>query len=118
MSETIHVTATNAQSRQVVLWEQSPKHPGGECWIVADGRTFEVGRTPRVEQLLASGVLAQVEPAGGAHASRAAAGGSPDKPRGRKRKSDEGGAEGDEGDAQGDGIDESSRGDGERDDAR
>lgn len=57
---TINVQAT-ATDRHAVLWERHPSHPEGEAFVAADGRVVAVAVTPRVRELLRTGVLAEVQ---------------------------------------------------------
>lgn len=59
MAEIISVMGTPVDDR-VVLWEVNEAHPGGEVFIVADGRTYEVAATSAVLQRLANGRLVKV----------------------------------------------------------
>jgi len=45
----------------VVLFEQDPAHPGGECFIYTDGKPAEVARTAAVAKLLRAGQLVEVK---------------------------------------------------------
>lgn len=62
---TITVKATGSDGR-VVLFEQDKAHPGGECYIVADGKTHEVAHTSAVRGLIGRGALEEVTAAKGA----------------------------------------------------
>lgn len=57
---TIYVKATTAD-HHCVLWERHPDHPNGECFIVADGKTYEIARTPLVNDYIRTGKLAVVD---------------------------------------------------------
>lgn len=46
---------------KMILWEVNSEHPEGECWVVADGKTYTVGKTARVKVLLGTGALVEVE---------------------------------------------------------
>ena len=73
MANTIHVKAEKIggkYTRQVILSEFDERHPNGEALVyAAEGKTFEVGDTARVRQLIDSGRLVKVSgPATGAAA--------------------------------------------------
>lgn len=58
-AQTITVKATGDDGK-VVLWERDDAHPGGECYVVADGREYAVGRTSEVARHLREGDLEEV----------------------------------------------------------
>lgn len=61
MTEIIHVRAAR-DDRRVALAETHPDHPGGEAWVVGDGRIVAVALTPSVALRIAQGHLVVVEP--------------------------------------------------------
>ena len=66
MAEIIHVRAAR-DDRRVVLNEAHPDHPGGEAWVVGDGRVVAVAHTAEVALRLQRGdlvVVSAVEVAG------------------------------------------------------
>jgi len=60
MTDLIKVMAAKVDDR-VALWEVHPDHPTGEVWIVGDGRAHDVAVTHRVQGLLSTGVLIQLQ---------------------------------------------------------
>jgi hypothetical protein len=49
-----------AKDNKVVLWERHPDHPDeGECFIVADGKSYTVAETAAVRRLVGEGILTQ-----------------------------------------------------------
>lgn len=78
---TIHVQVReDKRNGKVVLWEKHTRHPGGECFIAGDERTYAVGRSPGVGELIARGELVEVDAPADVPADE---GGAP-KPRSRK----------------------------------
>ena len=55
MTEVIEVQGTRADNR-VVIWEKTPKHPGGELFVAGEG-VAKAWPTPRVTSLIKSGQL-------------------------------------------------------------
>lgn len=58
---TIYVIARKGKDKnahnRVVLWEQDPKHPDGEAFVVREDKVVEVFPTARVKQLLGEEAL-------------------------------------------------------------
>lgn len=63
MAEIIHVRAAR-DDRRVALNEAHPDHPGGEAWVVGDGRVVAVAHTAEVALRLQRGDLVVVEEGG------------------------------------------------------
>lgn len=49
---------------QVIVSENHPEHEGGSVFIVTDGKTHTVAKTPRIATLLGEGVLKQRDATG------------------------------------------------------
>jgi hypothetical protein len=54
---TEYLVASAEQTNKAVLWEKDLRHPGGEAYIIGDGRAVRVGDTLKVRGLIAGGVL-------------------------------------------------------------
>jgi hypothetical protein len=58
---TIYVIAKKGKDKaahnRVVLWEQDPRHPEGEAFVVREDKVVEVFPTARVKQLLGEEAL-------------------------------------------------------------
>lgn len=48
---------------KVVLFEKNQLHPGGEAFVVNDGKVYEVARTPMVRTRIGTGTLIHVDSA-------------------------------------------------------
>lgn len=51
MADTIKITTRKTNPMRVLLSEANQRHPGGRCFVVSDGRTYEVHETPSVRGL-------------------------------------------------------------------
>ena len=58
---TIKVKSTGPNDDRAILWERHPDHPGGEVFIVANGKTHEVAQTARIQSRLNDGRLVEVK---------------------------------------------------------
>lgn len=56
MSETIMVKGPGTDHK-TILWETNSLHPDGEIFVVNDGKSYEVGKTPGILRRLNDGRL-------------------------------------------------------------
>lgn len=61
MTDTIKVISAKTDGNTVLLWERHPNHPGGEVYIIQNGKSHQVHPTVQVNRLLSTGLLVKVQ---------------------------------------------------------
>lgn len=61
MGNLINVMSAKTDGNTVLLWERHPNHPGGEVYIIQNGKSHQVHPTVQINRLLSTGLLVKVQ---------------------------------------------------------